>query len=103
MSSLPSRDEIFIALKDMVIEALRIKPEDVKPESRFFIDLNAESIDILDIRFRIQQKYKFEIEHEDIIKYIGMDITAEQFKERFTVESLVIYIEFRLTGQANAK
>ena len=45
-------DKIFSIIQDIIVEALRIDPSKVEPNARFFIDLGAESIDVLDIRFR---------------------------------------------------
>lgn len=52
-----TRDEIFAKVKDMLVDALVVDEEDVTPEARLTVDLGAESIDFLDIVFRLQQTF----------------------------------------------
>ena len=89
-------DKIFTIIQDIIVQALRIDPSKVEPEARFFIDLGAESIDVLDIRFRIEQAFGFKISDDEVMRHIGEDLTAEEIVEKFTVESLIDYVKERL-------
>ncbi len=89
-------DKIFSIIQDIIVQALRIDTSKIEPDARFFIDLGAESIDVLDIRFRIEQAFGFEISDDEVMRHIGEDLTAEEIKEKFTVESLVGYVKERL-------
>lgn len=57
MEGAMTRDEIFAKVKDMLVDALVADEEDVTPEARLTVDLGAESIDFLDIVFRLQQTF----------------------------------------------
>ena len=90
-------DKIFTVIQDIIVQALRIDPSKVEPDARFFIELEAESIDVLDIRFRIEEAFGFKISDDEVISHIGEDLTAEEIEEKFTVESLIDYVKERLT------
>lgn len=78
-------------------EALRVPAEKVVPGARLFADYGAESIDILDIRFRIEETFGFKIQEGEIISSIAPDMTIEEFKELFTVGSIAAFIRQKLT------
>lgn len=89
-------EKIFLTTQDIIAQALRIDVARIEMEARIFTDLEAESIDILDIRFRIEQAFGFKISDDDVMRHIGEDLTAEEIQEQFTVESLVEYVKERL-------
>ena len=86
-------EELFNTLSSIFVEALRINPEIIKIESKLFPDLGAESIHILDIRFRIEETFGFKINQEHLIKSLGEGLNASQIQEKFTVKSLIDYIK----------
>ena len=55
MSELLSRDEIHVALKEIVADCLGCEPDDVTLEANFFHDLGGESIDVIDLTFRCEK------------------------------------------------
>ena len=89
-------DKILTIIQDIIVEALRIDPSKVEPDARFIIDLGAESIDVLDIRFRIEAAFGFKISDGEVMRHIGEDLTAEEIEEKFTVESLIDFVKERL-------
>ncbi|MBL8875918.1 MAG: acyl carrier protein [Phycisphaerae bacterium] len=56
-----TRDEIFTKVRDVLVDALAVDEDDVKPQSRLTTDLGAESIDFLDIVFKLEQQFGFKI------------------------------------------
>jgi acyl carrier protein len=52
-----TRDEIYDSVKDVLVEALGIDDDEVTPDARLTADLEAESIDFLDIVFRLEKKF----------------------------------------------
>lgn len=52
-----SHDEIFKKVVSIMEDALGSDPEDIKPPSRLMADLGAESIDFLDIVFRLEKEF----------------------------------------------
>lgn len=53
----PSRDEIFESVRDVLEEALGADADEVQPDASLTADLEAESIDFLDIVFRLEKKF----------------------------------------------
>ncbi len=58
--------EILEQLKPLLVEVLGVPPEAIRPESVLVADLGAESIDLLDLSFRIEEKFKVTIEANEI-------------------------------------
>ncbi len=56
-----TRDEIFSRVKTVLIEALSVDDEEVTPEAVIRDDLGAESIDFLDIQFRLEKEFGIKI------------------------------------------
>jgi len=60
------RNEIFERLKPLLVEVLGVRPEAIHPESVLVEDLGAESIDLLDLSFRIEERFKVALEANEI-------------------------------------
>ena len=52
-----SHDEIFSKVKDVLVDALGVDEDDVTPTASLRADLGAESIDFLDITFRLEKAF----------------------------------------------
>ena len=58
---MPSRDEIYTKVSATLVEALNVDEEEIKPTSTLQGDLGAESIDFLDIVFRLEREFGIKI------------------------------------------
>ena len=58
---MPTQDEIFSKVSATLVEALNVDEEDVKPDATLQGDLGAESIDFLDIVFRLEREFGIKI------------------------------------------
>jgi acyl carrier protein len=56
-----TRDEIYTKVQAVLVDALGVDEEEVKPESVIRDDLGAESIDFLDIMFRLEKTFGIKI------------------------------------------
>lgn len=56
-----SRDEIFENVRETLVEALAVEPDEVTEEATLQGDLGAESIDFLDIVFRLEKSFSVKI------------------------------------------
>ena len=56
-----SRDEIFENVRNTLVEALAVEPDEVTEEATLQGDLGAESIDFLDIVFRLEKSFGIKI------------------------------------------
>jgi len=52
-----SRDEIYKKVQGVMVDALGVDEDEVTPQSRLSADLGAESIDYLDIVFRLEKAF----------------------------------------------
>jgi acyl carrier protein len=58
---MPNREEIYSKVSATLVEALNVDEEDVKPSATLQGDLGAESIDFLDIVFRLEREFGIKI------------------------------------------
>lgn len=85
-------EEIFEKVSKHIAEALAISQRDVKMESKIFIELRAESLDVVDIRFRIEEEFGFKVPQEQFIQSLSEDVNIEHM----TVAHLVEFIKTRI-------
>ena len=57
----PSREEVFTTVQDVLTDALGVDQEEVSGEATLQGDLGAESIDFLDIVFRLEKAFSIKI------------------------------------------
>ena len=69
-----SKEEIFEKIQGVLVDALSVEEEEVTPDARLFSDLEAESIDMLDIVFKLEKTFdigkidtRAELSAEDIL------------------------------------
>src|ERR1700674_2239463 len=58
---MPTQDEIFSKVSATLVEALNVDEDDITPKSTLQGDLGAESIDFLDIVFRLEREFAIKI------------------------------------------
>src|SRR5918912_639709 len=58
---MPSQQEIYEKVSATLVEALNVDEEDIKPGATLQGDLGAESIDFLDIVFRLEREFGIKI------------------------------------------
>ncbi len=61
------RDEIYQKVQDVLIDALGVDEDEVEPKAALGADLGAESIDYLDISFRLEKAFGIKIEQGEMI------------------------------------
>jgi len=66
MPALP-RAEIFENVRQTLVDALSVEEEEVTEEATLTGDLGAESIDFLDIVFRLEKAFNIKIPQEELI------------------------------------
>ncbi len=58
---MPTKDEIFKKVQTALVDALGVDDEEVTPAATLVGDLGAESIDFLDIVFRLEKSFNIKI------------------------------------------
>src|SRR5210317_2166379 len=82
-----SRDDIFSQVQEVLVDALAVDDDEVSLESTLMGDLGAESIDFLDIVFRLEKAFGIKIPREEL----------------FPAESLMNEPEFVQNGKLTEK
>lgn len=59
--STPTSQDVFDKIRDALVDALAVEPEEVTPDATLTGDLGAESIDFLDIVFRLEKTFDIKI------------------------------------------
>jgi acyl carrier protein len=61
-----TKDEILKEIQDVLVDALGVDEEEVTPQAKLMADLGAESIDFLDIVFRMEKAFGIKIPREEL-------------------------------------
>jgi len=67
-----SRDEIFEKVQEVLVDALGADDDEVTPEATLMGDLGAESIDFLDIVFRLEKAFDVKVPREELFPAEGL-------------------------------
>lgn len=62
----PTKDEVFEKVQAALVEALAVDDDEVTREATMVGDLGAESIDFLDIVFRLEKAFEIEIPRAEL-------------------------------------
>ncbi|MGD9764917.1 MAG: acyl carrier protein [Candidatus Binatia bacterium] len=73
-------DALFPRVAEIVADALARPREEVRLDSRLVADLGAESIDFLDIVFRLEQEFEVRIPRGQILESARGDLSEEEFQ-----------------------
>ncbi len=63
---MPSQEEIFASVREVLVDALGVDDDEVTPEATLIGDLGAESIDFLDIVFRLEKSFDVKIPRAEL-------------------------------------
>ena len=63
---MPSEEEIFDRVREALVDALGVDDDEVTPTATLQGDLDAESIDFLDIVFRLEKSFDIKIERGEL-------------------------------------
>jgi acyl carrier protein len=62
-----TEEEAFDKVQDVLVDALGVDDEEVTPEAKISADLGAESIDYLDITFRLEKAFDIKIPRGELV------------------------------------
>jgi len=60
-------DELYTKVQEVLVDALGVDEEEVVPDAKLAADLGAESIDYLDIAFRLEKAFGIKIEEGEMM------------------------------------
>ena len=62
-----SEEDVFGKVQEVLMDALGVDEEEVTPEAKISADLGAESIDYLDITFRLEKAFDIKIPRGELV------------------------------------
>ena len=65
-----SEETVYQELKKAIVETLQVDEGAIKPESSFTEDLGAESLDFLDINYRLEQSFGIKMARHFVLEHI---------------------------------
>lgn len=60
-----SKDEILEKVRDILVEQLEVEPDDVKLEASFQDDLNADSLELVEVIMELEDQFNVKISDEE--------------------------------------
>jgi acyl carrier protein len=76
-----STSTIYDRLKGIVTEQLGVDEEEVTPEASFVDDLNADSLDLVELIMSLEEEFGLEISDEDAEKILTVGDAANYIEE----------------------
>lgn len=67
------RDQAFEQVKEIIVEQLGVSADDVKAEASFQEDLNADSLDLVELIMSMEDKFGVKIPDEDAEKILTVN------------------------------
>jgi acyl carrier protein len=74
--------DTFDQIKDVVVELLNVDPAKVTPEARFREELEADSLDLVELIMAFEDKFGGEISDEDAQKIVTVGDAVKYVDER---------------------
>ncbi len=75
-------ESIFNDLKEIIVEQLAVDPEEVTIEASFVEDLNADSLDLVELIMEIEEKFGIQIPDEVAEKIVTVNDAVEYIQEQ---------------------
>lgn len=92
-------EKVEKTVTEIISRSLRIDVGKIVPQARLFVDLDAESLDLLDIRYEIENKFGIKISDNEITESVGRNLTQKEIGELLTVERVVSFVKDKLNQQ----
>ncbi len=74
--------DIFERVKKLIVDLLGVDPEQVTLESKFREDLEADSLDLVELIMALEEEFEGEISDEDAQKITTVSEAVNHVKER---------------------
>ncbi len=86
---MPSTSEVYTKITKLLVDALGVEEDAIKPAAALQADLGAESIDFLDIAFRLEREFVIKIPRGELFSEHVLELGTKIVKDgRATAEDL---------------
>lgn len=82
-----TEDMIKEGLKKILAKELKIEPEDIADDSHIVNDIGAESADMINLLYNIENEFNIEISNEEADKNLTIQKMANLVKEKISIKS----------------
>lgn len=79
-----ANEAIFSDLKEIIVEQLAVDPDEVTPEASFVEDLNADSLDLVELIMEIEEKFGIQVPDEVAEKIVTVNDAVDYIQEART-------------------
>lgn len=79
-----TNEAIFSDLKEIIVEQLAVDPEEVTMEASFVEDLNADSLDLVELIMEIEEKFGIQVPDDIAEKIVTVQDAVEYIQEQRT-------------------
>jgi len=76
-----AKEEYFEQLKKIVVEQLAVDPDEVTMEASFIEDLNADSLDLVELIMEIEEKFGIQVPDEVAEKIVTVGDAVDYIQE----------------------
>jgi acyl carrier protein len=77
-----SEKSIEERVKDIIVEQLGVKAEQVTPEAKFIDDLNADSLDTVELVMAFEEEFSVQVPDEDAEKLMSVGDVVKYIEEK---------------------
>jgi acyl carrier protein len=71
------KDPVFAQFKQCAVEVLQVKPEKVQPDASFADDLDADSLDLVELVMALEEKFDITVDESELE---GVETVGQAFE-----------------------
>jgi acyl carrier protein len=75
-------DQIFDRIKEVIVEVLKVKENEITVKTNYKLDLEADSVDMADLLMALEDEFHMTIENEDLVKLQTVGETMQFISSR---------------------
>lgn len=85
---MPTKEDVFAGVREALVEALAVDDDEVTLDATLVNDLGAESIDLLDIVYRLEKAFSIKIDRGELIPEDLLNDTEYVVEGKLTAKGL---------------
>ncbi|KAF2956517.1 acyl carrier protein [Marinitoga sp. 38H-ov] len=81
-----TRDELFEKVKEIIVDTLNVDEEDVTLDASFTDDLDADSLELVDLTMAFESELGVSIEDEELEKIKTVEDVVDSLAEKLNID-----------------